>query len=97
MRVEKGEERNRAAVLENSMTIAVADFGCFSQGELVGVGEKWHRSGTYFVGNVVTDGPEDALALLSGRVHVSDVRPKNKTQNPVGLRVWSVRRFFRFR
>ena len=35
-RVEEGEEHRRAAVLEDTMSIAVADFGCFAQGELGG-------------------------------------------------------------
>ena len=52
-RVEEGEERRRAAVLQDTMSIAVADFGSFSQGELGG-GQvkisKWHRSGTHFFG-----------------------------------------------
>ena len=34
MRVEKGEERRRAAVLQDTVTIAGANFGFFPQGEL---------------------------------------------------------------
>jgi len=54
-RVEEGEQRRRAAVLQDTMSIAVADFGSFSQGELGGRGyvklSNWHCSGTHFFGN----------------------------------------------
>ena len=36
MRVDEGEESMRAAVLQNTLTIAVADFGFSSQGDLGG-------------------------------------------------------------
>ena len=35
-RVEQGEERRRAAVLQEPISIAVADFGFFAEGELFG-------------------------------------------------------------
>ena len=35
-RVEQGEERRRAAVLQDTIFIAVADFGFFAEGELFG-------------------------------------------------------------
>ena len=35
-RVEQGEERRRAAVLQDTISIAVADFGWFAEGELFG-------------------------------------------------------------
>ena len=35
-KVEQGEERRRPAVLQDSISIAVADFGCFVEGELFG-------------------------------------------------------------
>ena len=42
-RVEEGGERKRAAVLQDTMSIAIADFGFFAQGELDGgrKGEKF--------------------------------------------------------
>ena len=54
-RVEEGEQRRRAALLQDTMSVAVADFGSFSQGELGGRGymklSKWHCSETHFYGN----------------------------------------------
>ena len=50
-RVEEGEERRRASVLQDTMSIAVTDYGFFVQGELCGVWvkiSKWHRSGAHF-------------------------------------------------
>ena len=35
-RVEQGEERRRAAVLQDTISIAVADFRVFAEGELFG-------------------------------------------------------------
>jgi len=35
-RVEQGEERRRAAVLQDTISIAVADFGLFAEGKLFG-------------------------------------------------------------
>ena len=57
MRVEKGEERRRAAVLDDIMSIAVADSGFLSPNELGGgwmKNSKWHRSGTHFSEKVGT-------------------------------------------
>jgi hypothetical protein len=90
MRVEEGNERRRAVVLQDTMSIAVADFDFFVQGELDGgwlKSSKWHRSGTHFGGKCWhCFRPENALAPFSGGV--SDTRPKNSqhTQNPVGRR-----------
>ena len=39
-RVEEGEERRRATVLQDTMSIAVTDYGFFVQGELCGVWVK---------------------------------------------------------
>jgi len=35
-RVEEGKERRRAAVLQDTISIAVVDFGFFAEGELGG-------------------------------------------------------------
>ena len=35
-RVEQGKERRKAAVLQDTKSIAVADFGFFAEGELFG-------------------------------------------------------------
>ena len=50
-RVKEGEERRRAAVLQDTMSTAVADFGHFLQSELGGeqvIFLKRHRSGKLF-------------------------------------------------
>ena len=50
-RVEEGEERRRAAVLQDKVSVAVTDFGVFVHGELCGVKvkiSKVHHSGTHF-------------------------------------------------
>ena len=78
-RVEEGEERRRAAVLQDKMLIAVADFGFFLQGELGegGVGEKIKVAplGNPFCGNCWhCFGLGNALAPFSRGV--SDTRPK---------------------